>query len=406
VNFNAPDFLSDLENTKDKLDGGVSLDQIQSALDIPELSEFSKLAQGLLPENLIKSDANGKLGLPTLTELQQSLYSGLTDIKGYLEKEITGVFDSLIGEVRGVYDEAKSVYNDLTNAVSSIQKDSSTVADIGLAALNNATGLNITAQSVGNLQKSISNSIESFTTLSPKKIKDLADPNFYGRMVDATLNNTLDAAGKNAELAGLEGILNDQIDSSAYVSMFKSSIESGKNVLPKQKESDDTQYKVVVKRTVYWGAGEGATPEGAAKKANTGNKLVDDYSLLVDNSKIIVGSKVKFDDDKKEREAVDVATPSKGVSISGEYPTIAIYFDKKEKAQAYTKVHPNSVINAIVTVPSQKDNDKKQKTKEKAKVKKEELKKAEKPTKAELEAKLAALEKRKAELESQGVTAE
>lgn len=399
MNLNAPDFLNDLKNTKDKLDSGISLDEIQSALNVPELSDFSKLAQGLLPENLIKADVFGKIGLPSLKDLESTLYSGLTDIKDLVKNQITGTLDAITGQAQAVFDEAKSVYEDLGNMVSEIQKDSSTVSDIGLGALNNITGLNVTTQSVGNLQKSITNSIDSFTALSPKKIKDLADPEFYGRMVDATMQNTLDAAKKNAELAGLQGILNDQIDNSGYPAMFKSAIESGKNLLPKKKESDDTQYKIVVKRTIYWGKGEGATPEGSSKKANTGNKLVDDYSLLVDNSKVLVGSKVKFEDDKKEREAVDVATPSKGISISTEYPTIAIYFDTKEKAQAYMKSYSNDVINAIITVPSQKENDIKQKIKEKAKSKIDELKKLEKPTKAEINAKIAALDKRIAELE-------
>jgi hypothetical protein len=112
---------------------------------------------------------------------------------------------------------------------------------------------------------------------------------------------------------------------------------------------------------------------------------------------------VKFEDDKKEREAVDVATPSKGVTISKEYPTVAIYFDTKEKAQAYMKSYPNDVVNAIVTVPSQSDKDDKQKIKEKAKEKKEEVSKLEKPTKAELQARLDVLQKREAELLAEGV---
>jgi len=393
VNFNAPDFLKDLENTKDKLASDVSLEEIQSALNVPKLSDFSNLAKGLLPENLIKFDDLGKIGLPTLSDLEASLYTGLTDITDHVKNQITGTLDAIKGEAQAAFDQAKSVYEDLGNMVSEIQKDSATVSDIGLGALNNVAGLNLTSQSVGNLQKSISNSIESFTALSPKKVKDLADPEFYGRMVDATMQNTLDAAKKNAELAGLQGVLNDQIDSSGYVAMFKGAIESGKNLLPKEKESDDTKYKIVVKRTIYWGKGEGATPEGSSKKANTGNKLVDNYSLLVDNNKVIIGSKVKFEDDKKEREAVDVATPSKGISISTEYPTIAIYFDTKEKAQAYMKSFPNDVINAIITVPSQKDKNIKDKIKEKAKLKIDELKKLEKPTKAEINAKLNALKK-------------
>jgi hypothetical protein len=398
VNYNDPEFLKDLEKTKDKLDDSVSLDQIQGALNLPELSEFSKLAEGLLPENLIKIDENGKLGLASLTELQGALFSGLSDIKGYLDKEISAAFNSLKGEIQNVVDEAKAVYDDLNNLATSISKDSSVVTDMAIDALNNATGLNVNAQDLGNIQKTITNSIESFTQLSPKKVKDLADPEFYGRVVNATLNTTLDLAGNASKLAAMNGLIKDQVDSSGYVDMFKSSIERGKNVLPKEKESDDTEYKIVVKRTVYWGKGEGATPESAAKKANSGNKLVDDYSLLVDNSKIIIGSKVKFFDDQKEREAVDVATPSKGISISGEYPTVAIYFDTKEKAQAYMKARPDENVVAFVTVPSSKEKEKKQKMKKEAKEIKTEI------SKEEAMEKIKELEKREAELVARGVS--
>jgi hypothetical protein len=307
-----------------------------------------------------------------------------------------GVFNSLKGEIENTYNEAKAVYDQLQNLASDIQKDSSVVYDLGLSALNNATGLNINAQQVGNIEKSISNSIDSFTKLSPKKLKDLSDPEFYGRMVNAALTSTLTVVEKTAELGGIQSIINEQTDSSGYGNLFKSAIESGKNILPKEKEGDDTTYKVVVKRTIYWGKGEGATQEGNAKKANSGNQLVDDYSLLVDNSKILLGSKVKFEDDKKEREAVDVATPSKGVSISEEYPTIAIYFDTKEKALAYSKKFPQQNINAIVTVPSQKENEKKQKLKDKAKEKQKEIQEEEM---RKLDEKIALMEERQRLLE-------
>jgi hypothetical protein len=377
VNLNALDFLKDLEGIKNKLDENVSLDIITNATNLPELSEFSKLAEGLLPQNLTKFDENGKLGLVSLNELQSALFNGLTDIKGYLEKEITGVFNSIKGEIEGVYDEANAVYDDLSNLAKNIQNDSSVIADLAVSSLNSATGLNVEVQDLANLQTTVSNTIESFSQLSPKKVKNLADPKFFGRVVNATLNTSLDLVGQTAELTAIQGLLNDQIDSSGYVNMFKSAIESGKNILPKDKPSDDTKYNVTVYRTVYWGKGEGALPEAAAEKANSGNKLKDDYSLAVDNSKIILGSKVSFADDKKEREAVDVATPSKGITTSGENPTVAIYFETKEKAQAYLKAHPERNVLAKVTVPSPKENEEKQDLKKKAKEKKTTISKEE-----------------------------
>lgn len=367
MNLNAPDFVKDLEGIQNKLDGNISVDALTDATNLPELSEFSKLAKGLLPENLIKADENGKLGLVSLTELQHALFNGLTDIKGYLETEIDGVFKSLKGDVQNAYKQAKAVYDDLKNLSSNIQKDSSVIANIAVSSLNNATGLNVQVQDLANLQKTVSNTIESFAQLSPKKIKDLADPNFYGRVVNATLNTTLDLTGKTAELMATQSLINDQLDNSGYIDLFKAAIESGKNILPKQNAGDPTKSNVTVYRNVYWGSGDGALPEAAAKKSNSGNKLVDNYSLAVDNSKIILGSKVKFADDSKEREAVDVATPAKGITISGENPTVAIYFDTKEKAQAYLKSHPEKNVLATITVPSPKEKENKQELKNKAK---------------------------------------
>jgi hypothetical protein len=52
VNLNAPDFLKDLEGIQNKLDGGVSIDALTNAANLPQLSECSELAKGLLPEIL------------------------------------------------------------------------------------------------------------------------------------------------------------------------------------------------------------------------------------------------------------------------------------------------------------------------------------------------------------------
>jgi hypothetical protein len=121
-------------------------------------------------------------------------------------------------------------------------------------------------------------------------------------------------------------------------------------------EPSDTK-TIAVERRTYWGKGEGATPEGAAKKSNSGSGLVGDYSLAVDNSSILIGSKISFSDDKKEREAVDVATPAKGLKGSGSYPIVGIYFDDREKASEYEKKYPEKYVNAIVKIPlSNKEN--------------------------------------------------
>ena len=388
MNFNSSEIQQEAKNILSKLDLGVALNEIESIVQLPELSQFSQLAEKFLPKNLVKFGEDGKVSLLSLTDLQQSLNSGLNDIKGYLEGEILGLFQTVKGEIDAIYAEGKEVYQELSNLKSIFEKDNSKVADLALSTLNNTTGLNLDVQQLGAIYKTATNTIDSFTKLSPKQLRDLSNPEYYKKVVNTTLNTTLEATNTAALLATGQSLINDQIDSSGYIDFFK------ENAKKKVDEKDNTQ-KIAVERKVYWGKGEGATPESFAKKSNSGSKLVSDYSLAVDNSNILIGAKVKFSDDSKQREAVDTATPSKGLSPSGTYPVIGIYFDDKEKALEYTKKYPEKYVTAIMELPT--DQRKKEATKIK-KNNKELEKKAEKLQSKE------EMVKRLAELEAQGYT--
>jgi hypothetical protein len=61
------------------------------------------------------------------------------------------------------------------------------------------------------------------------------------------------------------------------------------------------------------------------------------YSLAVDNTNILIGDKITFSDDNKEREAVDIVSRTKGISIIGTDPVVAIFFDEREKALEYRR---------------------------------------------------------------------
>lgn len=396
MNFGASEIQKDLASFKEKLDEGITLDTILGATNLPFLSEFSKKAEGLLPINLLKIGVDGKVGLLSLTELQQALASGLSDVKGYLEGEVLGLFNSIKGDVENVVNEGKNILNEISNVSSSIQKDNSKMTDLALEILNGATGLNVNAQSLGAIYKTATNSINSFTALSPKQLKDLSNPDFFGKIVNTTLDTAIEATGAASMLLGEQSLINDQLDSSAYLDLFNT------NVNIKKKEKDGT-IRIAVDRQVYWGKGEGAVPEAAAKKANSGSQLKNDYSLAVDNSKILIGHKVTFSDDKKEREGVDVATASKGLSIGAIYPVVGIYFEKKEDALAYMKSHPR-YVTAIIGNPTAVTGDKADKKKIKEKITESKAKVETLTSKEENMAKLKALETRRDQLIAQGVT--
>ena len=333
MNFSASEIQEDLQTIKDKLDEGVTIDDLLSIVDLPILSEFSQLADGLLPVNLIKVGADGKVDLLSLTELQQALSKGLGDIKDYLEGEVLGLFNALKGEIETVYNQAKEVYDELSNLGDTLQKDNSLIFDTAISTLNGATGLNINAQSLATLKKAGQDTMKSFSQLSPKQIKDLTDPDFFGKIVSTTLDASIAATGVAAEILGEESTINTQLDSSSYMDLFKS-------------EKED-EVKIAVRREVYWGKGEGATPEAASGKSTSGAELVDDYSLAVDNTEILIGNKVTFSDDSKEREAVDIATRAKGITITGSYPVVAIFFKERKNAMEYKKKYPNFITATI-----------------------------------------------------------
>jgi hypothetical protein len=334
VNFSASEVQEDLQSLKDKLEDGVTIDDLLGIVNLPILSEFSQSAEGLLPVNLIKIGADGKADLLSLTELQQALSKGLGDIKGYLEGEVLGLFQTLKGEVEAVYDQAKEVYSEITNLGDTLKKDNSLVFDAAISALNGATGLNINAQSLATLKKAGQDTMKNFSNLSPKQIKDLADPDFFGKIVNTTLDASIAATGVAAEILGQQSISNTQLDNSSYMDLFKSASPEKEKTIP-------------VYRQVYWSKGEGATPEAAAQKSSSGAQLVDNYSLAVNNTDIQIGDKIIFADDNKEREAVDIATKSKGLSITGPYPVVAIFFENRDKALEYQKNY-SKYINATI----------------------------------------------------------
>ena len=245
-----------------------------------------------------------------------------------------GLFQNLKGEVEAVYDQAKEVYSEITNLGDTLKKDNSLVFDAAISALNGATGLNINAQSLATLKKAGQDTMKNFSNLSPKQIKDLADPDFFGKIVNTTLDASIAATGVAAEILGEQSISNAQLDDSSYMDLFKS-------------ESPEKDKTIPVYRQVYWAKGEGATPEAAAQKSSSGAQLVDNYSLAVNNTDIQIGDKITFADDNKEREAVDIATKSKGLSITGPYPVVAIFFENRDKALEYQKNY-SKYINATI----------------------------------------------------------
>ena len=345
-----------MKEIQGKLGDGFDMNQLKSAGSLPSLSDFAEKAKGLLPENLSKIAPDGKITMPSMTELKQSISDGLGNIRGELDKQISSKMEAIKGEANAVIGQGQEIFGQMKDASANLQKNASLATNKALETLNGATSLGSNSQNIGKIYNSATNTIDGFLTLSPKKLKDLASkPEYYEELKKATLEASVAKSGLTAELNTQQSLINEQLENSSYKDLLSSATFStkNKNIFSKIFGNSDKDFTIVtsVERTVYWGSGEGATPEASAKKANSGAKLVTDYSLAVDNSTILIGCKVTFSDDKKEREGVDIATPSKGINKSSTSPIIAIYFETRDEAFAYLEKYPEKIVSATVKFP-------------------------------------------------------
>lgn len=355
MNFQSKEIQNSINEIANKVDGDFDVQKILEVSKTPPLSQFAENAKKLLPENLTKIDIDGTLKIPSMTDLTNTLNDGLNGIKENLENEINGKIEAIKGEANSIINQGQEVFNQITGAADTLIKNASNITNQAINAFNNAKKLDLNAKNLGALYNSATTTIDGFLKLSPKKLKELSTNGEYlNELKESVLDSTLKKTGLSAKLNSAQGMIHDQLDNSAYSSLHSSSILSkAKNILPKEKNQKKEDFKIVtqVERLVYWGKGEGATPEASNQKSNSGAKLISDYSLAVDNLTVLIGCKVTFSDDKKERLGVDIVSPSKGLNKSSNSPVVAIYFDTKEQAIAYTKKHPNKIVSATVNFP-------------------------------------------------------
>jgi len=356
VNFQSKEIQNSINELGNKIDGDFNLQKIMDVSKTPPLSQFAENAKKLLPENLTKIDLDGNLKMPPMTDLKNALSDGLNDIKGDIEKEVNAKVEAIRGEVNSIVNQGQEVFKQLTGAADTLIKNASNITNQALNVFNSAKKLDLNAKSVGALYNSASSTVDSFLKLSPKKLKELSSNGEYlNELKTNILDSALKKTGLTAQLNAGQSMINDQLDNSAYRSLASTSILSkSKNVLPKEKNEKKEDFKIVtlVERLVYWGKGEGATPEASNQKSNSGAKLISDYSLAVDNLTVLIGCKVTFSDDKKERLGVDIVSPSKGLNKSSSDPVVAIYFDTKTQAIEYTKKYPNKNVSATIKFPT------------------------------------------------------
>ena len=331
------------ESPLDKLDEGVTLSDLLSFVDFPGVSQVTGLLDNFLPTNLLQIGSDGSINLPSLTDLQNLLQEGVGKITGYVEDQVTGILESLKGELIGtINNNLGNVVGELNQISPILGETAGAVANSALSNVERALNFNTNSLNYAGLGESINNIIRNSTSnLSPSDVQKLQDPEFFNNLKSQITNTALDNIQTFAVNNATNSTVNPQLSQSSYLNFMKLANQPPLN--------ENGQYEIEVIRNAYWARGPQATAKSYLKKSTSGKMLVSNYSLASDGSKIFIGSKVVFEDEPNViREVVDLDRRPKRRKIVNEMPYLFIFFETYNEAQEYLKTH-SPTIKAIVT---------------------------------------------------------
>ena len=339
MKFNSSEIKNNLEKIKDKIPEDINIQEIYKSINLPQLSDLSESFKKIIPKNLLQYAENGELALLKLKDLKGKIEDSANNIKDIVTEKVNNSFDA----IKDNFNINDNTLKNITDTVSKFKKENESIVNtLALKGLNNANILNSESQDIASFHNITNKTIQEFSNLSPKNMRTFQTNEKYAKeLKEATVNVILNKTKLEAELMGQESLLNQQLDNSSYENLFAFSLNETENNISKD---------IVVERTVYWANGGGMFLDNVTDTTSSGYKLMNNYSLAVDNSNILIGSKIIFsDEENKERECVDIALKSKGISKTTSYPVVAVYFNTEDEAMEYLQKYPQKTITAKVT---------------------------------------------------------
>lgn len=354
MNFNAEEMVGSAQALLGKLTEGVGIGDILSSLQLPQLDQFSQLASSLLPQNLGSVDSEGKFNLLDPVQLQSAVKSGIDSLQDVIKQEINDV----IGEVQSIAQQASSTVNSVTDTLQSLGSKLTTdqlgFFEEAFTAASGMFDLGVDTGVVSNFANTVSTATNSIRELSPKQIRDLADPEYRQKVVSSTLE-TANGLLENEVLSTATEYASTPISTEVVGGLF-STVNSLLGT-PGPKTSGEP-YQTEVRVSTYYGKGDSGDIDAFRKKSATKKQLVSGKSCAVDNVKIPYNSKVEvpgvgtFD-------AVD-RIRSGGVELQLYYEDInkASEIDKKLKSTMIVKVTPpGGGKKTEIQLPGRRGND-------------------------------------------------
>lgn len=314
------------EELQDKLAPGVNVSDITSSFNIPRASQFTNSASNLLPANLTTFDSDGMISPLPRTTLEETLSSNFNSMSDIIKNSIKQSIDYAIStqgqnKSNQELEDVERLSSELTKSVDSVISEVQKFY-ISLNRFNNdnliISKFNSAVESV------IGENIESF---SNKQIRDLSNDQAYFTQVLEQIFYESVSRLKDTVLKEL------QLASSPPQSISSSINSSTINF-------KTSPYNIQSFLRVYYTEGTGADPDTFSGLTVMNTRLISGRTCAVDNSTILLNSKVIMPDGR-EFIAVDSFM---GSSVR---PAIYLYFTTREEAENYLASLNYNIINKL-----------------------------------------------------------
>jgi hypothetical protein len=259
-----------------------TLNDLIQNVALPTLGGLASSFANLLPNNLITVDQSGNVNLLSPAILEQVINEGLNQVTGLVEQEIRTALNTVTGIINTATNAAEEAANAISNLGLGISNLNLGYVNEALESFLSVAGtMGVDTSSISQITNSAQSVLNAIANLSPAEILNLQNPEVFEQYVNTALNTSLDLIKEETIKNALNTILPSQTVSTA-IGLALAGVSSFSN----------GQQEVLVEIDTYCAKGEGADKDAAQYKSVSSKRLQPGKSCAVDNSKILIGSKV------------------------------------------------------------------------------------------------------------------
>jgi 3D (Asp-Asp-Asp) domain-containing protein len=313
MNLDSDSLYITKEQLQNRLVAGVSLEDVLSPFNIPTSNTFTVATTGLLPANLSTSDEDGFIKPLPAAVLEEEINKNLNTVSDVIKNNIDSSIKSAIsteGQLSNTSrEEIETFTTELKNNIDGIISKTQEF----FISLSNFTKDNLIISKFNTaVNNVIEKNIDSFTN---KQIRDLnSDEQYFAEIVEQIF---LQAVSELKDTVISELGKSTSTSSSVIASINGSTLNF-----------KTSPYTIPAYLRVYYSLGQGSDPEAITGLSVMNTKLISGRTCAVDNSTILLNSKVTMPDGK-EFLAVD------SFIGSAVRPAVYLYFYTRQEAEDY-----------------------------------------------------------------------